>query len=116
MDNNSQVVSDKELRFNIEIPDNLIGNKTFFKFIVLVFLRDFEYERIENDFGQNPVHYFVNPSYSITIDLNTLPVNSLQSINNTYDGLVEDNLPPGFPQELKDSLKIEKIEYIYKVF
>ncbi len=114
LDNNSQVIGNRELRYNISLPDYILGNKTFFKFIVIVFLRNFSYSQISSDFGNNVVHYFINPSYSITIDLSNINVNFINSINNTYDGL--NNLPPGFPQEFEESLKIEKIEYIYRIF
>lgn len=116
LDNNSQVIQNRELRFNIVLPDSILGNKSFFNFIVLVFLRNYEYPAIADDFGSNPVHYFVDPSYSITININSIQPNNLQSINNTYNDVVEVNLPPGFPDNLKDSLKIEKIEYVYRVF
>ncbi|MFN3478669.1 MAG: hypothetical protein ACK4ZM_04835 [bacterium] len=116
LDNNSQVLQNRELRFNIVLPDNIFGNKSFFNFIVLVFLRNYEYGAIADDFGSNPVNFFVDPSYSIKIDINLVQPNTLQSINNTYNDVVEPNLPPGFPDNLKESLKIEKIEYVYRVF
>jgi hypothetical protein len=116
IDNNSQIIGN-ELRFNIPIPDNLIGNKNFFKFIVLIFLRDFEYSVIADDFGQNPVSYFNNPSFPITINLTNIQTNTVYSINNpVVDTLVDSNLPPGFPDNYKNSLKIQRIEYIYRVF
>ncbi|MEN3015555.1 MAG: hypothetical protein ABDH21_05840 [bacterium] len=116
VDNNSQLPSNKELRFNIVLPDTLIGNVNFFKFIILVFLRDYEYQIIADDFGQDPVHYFNNPSHAITINLSNIQQGNVNSLTNPFDGLVDSNLPPGFPDNFKDSLKIEKIEYVYRSF
>lgn len=115
-DNLSQVVGSNELRYNIQIPDQIIGNKTLFKFIILVFLRDYEYLQIADDFGQNPVHYFDNPSSAILIDLNNITPNTVYPLSNPNDSIVESNLPPGFPDDKKNGLKIDKIEYIYRIF
>ncbi|MCS7164855.1 MAG: hypothetical protein RMJ51_01025 [Candidatus Calescibacterium sp.] len=115
IDNNSQIIGN-ELRFNILIPDDILGNKQFFKFIILVFLRDYEYSQISDDFGQEPVSTFENPSFAITINLDSIQQNTIYSLTNPNQELIEENLPAGFPEEKKNSLKIEKIEYTYRNF
>lgn len=114
IDNNSQLINN-ELKFNLQIPDNILGNINFIKFIVLVFLRDFEYLQIDDNFGQNVIHYFNNPSYSINIDITNIQPNTINVINNPNTNIEEANLPPGFPSQ-RENLKIEKIEYILRNF
>ncbi|MCS7243515.1 MAG: hypothetical protein RMJ36_02110 [Candidatus Calescibacterium sp.] len=116
IDNNSQIISNRELRFNILIPDDIIGNKSYYKFIILVFLRNYEYQSIDDNFGQDPVHYFDNPSYSINIDLNSIEVGRIYVLNNPFNDVVNINLPIGFPEDKKDGLIIERVEYVYRVF
>lgn len=109
-DNNSNI-----LNFNIHIPDNIIGSPTIYNFIVVVFLRrDYQYNQMSDDFGQNPIDFY-GIEYIQNIIINTSNAN----INQTYEltNEIEDdlnNLPEGFLDNYGDSLDITKIEYIIR--
>jgi hypothetical protein len=108
--------SDNILNFNIPIPDNIIGSPTIYNFIVIVFLRDFEYNQMSDDFGQSPIDYYgTGAIQNITIDISNTNINQTYVLQNEQEGdLDNSNLPPGFPDNYKDSLDITKIEYIIR--
>jgi len=108
--------SNNILNFNIPIPDNIIGSPTIYNFIVIVFLRDFEYNQISDDFGQSPIDYYgTGAIQNITIDISNTNINQTYVLQNEQEGdLDNSNLPPGFPDNYKDSLDITKIEYIIR--
>jgi len=108
--------SNNILNFNILIPDNIIGSPTIYNFIVIVFLRDFEYNQMSDDFGQNPIDYYgTGAIQNITIDISNTNINQTYVLQNEQEGdLDNSNLPPGFPDNYKDSLDITKIEYIIR--
>ncbi|MGC8815802.1 MAG: hypothetical protein ACP5O4_06385 [bacterium] len=113
----NSTISNNILSFNILIPDNIIGSPNIYNFIVIVFLRDFEYNyQISDDFGQYPIDYYASEPTPTEIKIYTSNTN----INQTYvltdqeGDINQANLPPGFPVELKDSLDITKIEYIIR--
>jgi len=120
-DTNSNA-NDKILNFNILIPDDIIGSHTIYNFIVIVFLRDFEYNQMSDDFGQNPIDYYGTGAIQyITIDMLNTNINqtyvfqdNVPQDNAQENDLVQDNLPPGFPEDRKGSLDITKIEYIIR--
>jgi hypothetical protein len=119
IDTNSNV-NDNILNFNILIPDNIIGSPTIYNFIVIVFLRDFEYNQMSDDFGQSPIDYYgIGAIQNITIDISNTNINQTYVFQDYDDNkqesdLVNSNLPPGFPDDYKDSLDITKIEYIIR--
>lgn len=104
------------LNFNIPIPDNIIGSPTIYNFIVIVFLRDFEYNQMSDNFGQNPIDYYgTGAIQNITINTSNTNINQTYVLQNEQEGdLDNSNLPPGFPDNYKDSLDITKIEYIIR--
>jgi hypothetical protein len=108
--------SNNILNFNIPIPDNIIGSPTIYNFIVIVFLRDFEYNQMSDNFGQNPIDYYgTGAIQNITIDISNTNINQTYVLQNEQEGdLDNSNLPPGFPDNYKDSLDITKIEYIIR--
>jgi hypothetical protein len=108
--------SNNILNFNIPIPDNIIGSPTIYNFIVIVFLRDFEYNQMSDDFGQSPIDYYgTGAIQNITIDISNTNINQTYVLQNEQEGdLDNSNLPPGFPDNYKDSLDITKIEYIIR--
>jgi hypothetical protein len=109
-------VNNNILNFNILIPDNIIVSPTIYNFIVIVFLRDFEYNQMSDDFGQNPIDYYGTGSIqNITINTSNTNINQTYVLQNEQEGdLDNSNLPPGFPDNYKDSLDITKIEYIIR--
>jgi hypothetical protein len=116
-DTNSNI-SNNILNFNIPIPDNIIDSHTIYNFIVIVFLRDkdFEYDQMSDDFGQNPIDYYGTEAIqNITIDISNTNINQTYVLqdNAQEDDLVQSNLPPGF-DNYKESLEITKIEYIIR--
>jgi hypothetical protein len=108
--------SNNILNFNIPIPDNIIDSPTIYNFIVIVFLRDFEYNQMSDDFGQSPIDYYgTGAIQNITIDISNTNINQTYVLQNEQEGdLDNSNLPPGFPDNYKDSLDITKIEYIIR--
>jgi hypothetical protein len=109
--------SNNILNFNIPIPDNIIGSPTIYNFIVIVFLRDFEYNQMSDDFGQNRIDYYGRVAIQyITINTSNTNINQTYVLqdNEQEDDLVQSNLPPGFPDNYKDFLDITKIEYIIR--
>jgi hypothetical protein len=116
--------SDYILNFNILIPDNIIDSHTIYNFIVIVFLRDknFKYNQMSDDFGQSPIDYYgTGAIQNITIDISNTNINqtyvfqdNASQDNAQENDLVQDNLPPGFPEDSKGSLDITKIEYIIR--
>jgi len=108
--------SNNILNFNIPIPDNIIGSPTIYNFIVIVFLRDFEYNQMSDNFGQNPIDYYSTGAIqNITINTSNTNINQTYVLQNEQEGdLDNSNLPPGFPDNYKDSLDITKIEYIIR--
>jgi hypothetical protein len=115
IDTNSNVTNNI-LNFNILIPDNIIGSPTIYNFIVIVFLRNFEYNEMSDDFGQNPIDYYGTGAIQyITINTSNTNINQTYVLQNEQEGdLDNSNLPPGFPNNYKDSLDITKIEYIIR--
>jgi hypothetical protein len=122
-DTNSNI-SNNILNFNILIPDDIIGSPTIYNFIVIVFLRDknFEYNQMSDDFGQSPIDYYGTAAIqNITIDISNTSINQTYVLqdnvlqdNAQENDLVQSNLPPGFPDNYKESLDITKIEYIIR--
>jgi hypothetical protein len=108
--------SNNILNFNIPIPDNIISSPTIYNFIVIVFLRDFEYNQMLDDFGQSPIDYYgTGAIQNITINTSNTNINRTYVLQNEQEGdLDNSNLPPGFPEDYKDSLDITKIEYIIR--
>jgi len=108
--------SNNILNFNIPIPDNIISSPTIYNFIVIVFLRDFEYNQMLDDFGQSPIDYYgTGAIQNITINTSNTNINRTYVLQNEQEGdLDNSNLPPGFPDNYKDSLDITKIEYIIR--
>jgi len=104
------------LNFNIPIPDNIISSPTIYNFIVIVFLRNFEYNQMSDDFGQEPIDsYGFGSIQNIIIDISNTNINQTYVLQNEQEGdLDNSNLPPGFPDNYKDSLDITKIEYIIR--
>jgi hypothetical protein len=113
IDTNSNI-SNNILNFNIPIPDNIIGSPTIYNFIVIVFLRDFKYNQMSDDFGQNPIDFYgIGSIQNIIIDISNTNINQTYVLQNEQEGdLDNSNLPPGFPDNYKDYLDITKIEYI----
>lgn len=108
--------SNNILNFNIPIPDNIIHSPTIYNFIVIVFLRDFEYNQMSDNFGQSPIDYYGTGAIQyITINTSNTNINQTYVLQNEQEGdLDNSNLPPGFPDNYKDSLDITKIEYIIR--
>lgn len=108
--------SNNILNFNIPIPDNIIDSPTIYNFIVIVFLRDFEYNQMSDNFGQSPIDYYGTGAIQyITINTSNTNINQTYVLQNEQEGdLDNSNLPPGFPDNYKDSLDITKIEYIIR--
>lgn len=111
----SSNISNNVLNFNILIPDNIIGSPNIYNFIVLVFLRNFEYNQMEDDFGQNPIDsYGFGSIQNIIIDTSNTNINQTYTLTEQEGDIDNANLPPGFPDNFKDSLDITKIEYIIR--
>ncbi len=114
IDTNSNL-SNNILNFNILIPDNIIGSPNIYNFIVIVFLRNFEYNQMEDDFGQNPIDsYGFGSIQNITINTSNTNINQTYTLNDQEGDIDNNNLPPGFPDNFKNSLDITKIEYIIR--
>ena len=115
IDTNSNVTNNI-LNFNILIPDNIIDSPTIYNFIVIVFLRDFEYNQMSDNFGQTPIDFYgIGSIQNIIIDISNTNINQTYILQNEQEGdLDNSNLPPGFPDNYKDSLDITKIEYIIR--
>jgi hypothetical protein len=85
IDTNSNV-NDNILNFNILIPDDIIGSPTIYNFIVIVFLRDFEYNQMSDDFGQSPIDYYgTGAIQNITIDISNTNINQTYVLQNEQE-------------------------------
>lgn len=115
IDTNSNI-SNNVLNFNIFIPDNIIGIPNIYNFIVIIFLRDFKYNQITDDFGQNPIDsYGIGSIQNIIINTSNTNINQTYVLQNEEEGDINQaNLPPSFPDNFKSSIDITKIEYIIR--
>ena len=114
LDTNSEI-QNNVLSFKIFIPDNIIGSQNIYNFIVLVFLRNFEYNQMQDDFGQSPVDYYgFGGIQNIVVNIPNTNLDQVYTFQDQEGDINDSNLPSGFPQNKKDSLDIIQIEYILR--